>query len=200
MVPPYDIGHVGTGVSGRNPQRNGCRRGAKKGGGAAGNVESGHLQSPPRAPVGLSGAEIRRLFWQLVVVVERTAAQILRWSQWRRWHQAWARYFHYQRRKRQVAQDVPAAEPPPQSNTLEVVWQRLAAMLPPAKRPGRPYAHDRRLVLEAIVFVMQTDCAWNRLPAQFPPWQTVYDQFQRWRTAGIWDHIWMGLEQPDSTG
>ncbi len=77
-----------------------------------------------------------------------------------------------------------------------VVWQRLEPFLPPARRTGRPYAHHRRVVLEAIIYVMQTGCAWNQLPNQFPPWQTVYRQLTAWQASGIWDHIWTGLDQP----
>jgi transposase len=79
---------------------------------------------------------------------------------------------------------------------LDEVGQRLAALLPPTKRTGRPYAYDRQLVLQAIVYVMQTGCAWRDLPATFPPWQTVYAQLCRWKQAGIWDKIWEGFSQP----
>lgn len=91
---------------------------------------------------------------------------------------------------------MPAARGAP----LEAVWQRLAACLPPAKRRGRPYAHDRRVILEAIVYVMQTGCTWQSLPTRFPPWQTVYAQFDRWRKVGIWDHIWAERGAPSAPG
>lgn len=80
---------------------------------------------------------------------------------------------------------------------LEVVWGRLAPLLPPVQRAGRPYTHDRRVVLEAIVYIMDTGCAWQDLPARFPPWKTVHSQLMRWRQAGIWGTIWSGLDQSD---
>jgi Putative transposase of IS4/5 family (DUF4096) len=128
--------------------------------------------------------------------VERTATALLAWSRWRRWHQAWARYHHYRRRESSTppARDSPTVVAP--SDVLEVVWQRLAAVLPPAKRTGRPYAHDRRVVWEAIVYVMQSGCGWREVPTEFPPWQTVYAQLCRWKELGIWDTIWDGFPQP----
>jgi transposase len=87
----------------------------------------------------------------------------------------------------------------PHMDVLEVVWSRLEPLLPPVQRVGRPYDHDRRLVLEAIVDVMQRDCGWRNLPAHFPPWQTVYAQLSRWQQSGIWEKIWSGLEQPHLT-
>lgn len=46
----------------------------------------------------LSVAEIRRLLWHVVFALQRTAAQVLAWSCWRRQHQARAQYWHYKRR------------------------------------------------------------------------------------------------------
>ena len=112
LVPAYHAGDVGTSVFVGCASRTGCRSGAKKGAADFGGDEQfSVLQSPPRAPVGLSCAEIRRLFWQLVVAVERTAGTVLRWSGWRRWHQAWARYHHYRRRAgREIAQTIAQKE------------------------------------------------------------------------------------------
>lgn len=150
------------------------------------------------------------MLWQLVQAVERKASAILEWSNWRRWHQAWARYHHYRRRLAAAAEPA-AAEPATTaaasepiaervSDVTEVVWRRLERLLPAGKRQGRPYSHERRLVLEAIVYVMQTNCGWQHLPSRFPPGQTVHTQWTRWRKSGIWDSIWSGLDQPHPTG
>jgi hypothetical protein len=99
------------------------------------------------------------------LAVERGAAAMLAWSWWRRWHQAWARYSHYRRRKDSApAQHGPVDKAPQvqqlaDGKVLDVVWQRLEPLLPPVRRVGHPYNHSRRLVLEAIVQVMETDCA-----------------------------------------
>jgi hypothetical protein len=200
VVSPHHVGDAGASVFGGRADRNGYRGGAPKRGAGADDDQFGPLQSAPRAPVRLSGAEIRRLFWQLVAVGERSATSIRRWSQWRRWHQAWARYYHSRRRKGQAP---PAHQPGEAAQPLapiDAVWHRLEPLLPPTQRTGRPFAHDRRLVLEAIVYVRQSDCAWRTLPSRFPPWQTVYAQLCRWRETGIWAKIWAGLEQPHPSG
>ena len=133
-------------------------------------------------------------------MVERSAMSILHWSRWRRWHQAWARYYHHRRRQGQVPAAHQQEETIQAPALIDVVWHRLASLLPPTQRTGRPFAHERRLVLEAIVYVMQSDCAWRALPSRFPPWQTVYAQLCRWRATGIWDQMWVGLEQPHPSG
>jgi putative transposase of IS4/5 family DUF4096 len=130
------------------------------------------------------------------LVVERSVQALLDWSSWRRWHQAWARYYHYRRRGNF---EQPRAEEQKQvvaKERTDEVWQRLEQLLPDAHRVGRPYDYSRRLVLEAIVHVMQSNCGWRKLPSRFPPWQTVYAQLRQWRKKGIWDKIWSGFDQP----
>jgi hypothetical protein len=137
--------------------------------------------------------------WQLVLLVERSAAAILRWSTWRRWHQAWARFYHYRRREpgtSPVASEavapgaVSAVDASGASELVEQVWQRLQPLLPTTKRRGRPYSHDRRMIVEAIVHQRRTGCAWNALPSHFPPYQTVHTQLRNWQKSGLWGTAW----------
>lgn len=79
---------------------------------------------------------------------------------------------------------------------VEEVWQRLEPLLLRDERRGRPYSHDRRRIVEAIVYQMQSGCGWNALPKHFPPYQTVHAQLRTWQKSGIWDIAWNGLEQP----
>lgn len=44
--------------------------------------------------------------------------------------------------------------------------------------------HPRRRIAEAILYVDRTGCAWRYLPADFPPWRTVYGYFAAWRDDG----------------
>jgi transposase len=46
-----------------------------------------------------------------------------------------------------------------------------------------------REVVNGIVYVLRTGCSWRLLPHDFPPWNTVYYYFWRWRREGIWDRI-----------
>jgi transposase len=65
-------------------------------------------------------------------------------------------------------------------------WQVIAAHLPgeqPGRR-GRPRIWPRRRIIEAILYLDRTGCAWRYLPCDFPPWQTVYGCFAAWRDDG----------------
>ena len=57
----------------------------------------------------------------------------------------------------------------------------------PARAPGgrgRPRVWPLRCIVEAILYVDRTGCAWRYLPSDFPPWQTVYGYFAAWRDDG----------------
>jgi len=82
------------------------------------------------------------------------------------------------------------------TDILARVWARLEPLLPAQRRLGRQPVYHRRRILEAIVYVMRTDCGWSALPSTFPPWKTVYDLFVNWRRAGIWSEVWQGLKPP----
>jgi transposase len=44
-------------------------------------------------------------------------------------------------------------------------------------------------VVDAILYVVRTGCAWRQLPADFPPWQTLYWYFVRWEQAKVTEKI-----------
>lgn len=48
---------------------------------------------------------------------------------------------------------------------------------------GHPEAHCRRTIVDAIRYVTDNGCKWRSLPADFPPWQTVYGFFTRWQAV-----------------
>ena len=75
----------------------------------------------------------------------------------------------------------------PGSTMTDGQWALLAPLLPAAGstggRGGRPEKWDRRLVLDAIFYLVRGGIAWRALPADFPPHQTVYALFRRWTRA-----------------
>src|SRR6266540_3530929 len=65
-------------------------------------------------------------------------------------------------------------------------WERLQSLLPPQKPPtGRP-AHDHRMIINGILWILRTGAPWRDLPERYGPWQTVASCFYRWKRAGIW--------------
>jgi transposase len=60
-------------------------------------------------------------------------------------------------------------------------WEVLEPLLPPpgntTGKGGRPEKHPRRLLLDAIFYLVRGGIAWRQLPSDFPPPTTVYDNF-----------------------
>ena len=69
-------------------------------------------------------------------------------------------------------------------------WSRVAARfaLPPRGR-GRPRTWTAREILNAIFYIVRSGEAWRLLPHDFPPWQTVYGYYWRWRNSGLWEQL-----------
>jgi transposase len=68
-------------------------------------------------------------------------------------------------------------------------WAVIEPLLPAPSTGGRPEKHPRREIVNAILYVLRTGCAWRMLPHDFPPWQTVYWYFKRWREDGVVDQL-----------
>jgi transposase len=49
---------------------------------------------------------------------------------------------------------------------------------------GCPVTYPRRDVVDAVRYVDRTSCQWRALPADFPPWPTVYHYFRTWNRDG----------------
>lgn len=75
------------------------------------------------------------------------------------------------------------------SDTTDAEWALLEPLLPvPAcetKAGGAPEKHPRREIVDAIRYVVDTGCKWRALPADYPPWRTVWGFMARWTAAGV---------------
>jgi transposase len=75
------------------------------------------------------------------------------------------------------------------SDLTDAQWEIIEPMLPLPKWMGRPFKHDRRDIVDAILYVVRTGCAWRYLPVDFPPWQTVYGHFTQFNARGTTERI-----------
>jgi putative transposase len=63
------------------------------------------------------------------------------------------------------------------SDLLDNEWQKIEKHFEvDYTRGGRPVKHKKREILNAIFYVLRTDCQWRYLPQEFAPWKTVYTQ------------------------
>jgi transposase len=76
-------------------------------------------------------------------------------------------------------------------------WAVIEPLLP-ARNPrhgGRPLKYDRRLILDTILFVLRTGCAWRHVPHDLAPWDAAYRWFTVWTADGTWRGVHEALRQ-----
>ena len=80
----------------------------------------------------------------------------------------------------------------------DVVWEKVAPLLPgKASDPGAT-ARDNRLFLEAVLWRVRTGSPWRDLPLAFGNWNSVFQRFRRWARAGVFERIFAHLsDEPD---
>jgi transposase len=85
------------------------------------------------------------------------------------------------------------------SDLTDAQWTRLEALLQEAvgnrHAGGRPRKYPLRRVTDAVLYVVKTGCQWRQMPIDFPPWQTVYQQFRTWRLRGTWERVTKSLRE-----
>lgn len=75
------------------------------------------------------------------------------------------------------------------SDLSDAEWAILSPLLPPARPGGRPRAVDLRRILNGLLYLVRSGCAWRYLPRDYGPWSTVYHYFRSWRNDGRWEQI-----------
>jgi transposase len=76
-------------------------------------------------------------------------------------------------------------------------WACVQRYLAPPSGRGKLRIHSLRRVIDAIFYVVRTGCPWRYLPANFPPWQTVYYHFRRFRLRGTWHRLYTALHRAE---
>jgi transposase len=73
-------------------------------------------------------------------------------------------------------------------------WELIADLFPPPARTGRPPT-DRRLAVDAILWILRTGAPWRDLPEEeFGSWETFYGLFNSWNASGLLDEILLRLQ------
>ena len=63
------------------------------------------------------------------------------------------------------------------------------ARLPAALFGRRLQPIDRRLIINALLYIAKAGVQWRLLPHEFPAWQTVYHVFRKWTADNTWEAL-----------
>ena len=75
---------------------------------------------------------------------------------------------------------------PYDTDLSDAEWERIRPWLPGPCPHGRPLEVSRREIVNAILYVLRSGCAWRLLPHDLPRWTLVYWYFWTWRRRGVW--------------
>ena len=83
------------------------------------------------------------------------------------------------------------------TDLTDAQWKRLRSVLPAAKngRTGRPRRYPLREIINALLYQARTGCQWRNLPHEFPPWESVYDHFRRWKKTRALERVHEALRE-----
>ena len=66
-------------------------------------------------------------------------------------------------------------------------WAALEPLIPMRRRGVKPKRN--REVISGIIHVLHVGCRWEDCPPEYGPRTTIYNRFNRWSKAGIWQTI-----------
>ncbi len=75
-------------------------------------------------------------------------------------------------------------------------WAVIEPLIPMKRRGVKP--GNNREVISGILHVLKFGCRWRDCPAMYGPHTTVYNRFNRWSKAGIWQTMFSQLVQLDT--
>lgn len=68
-------------------------------------------------------------------------------------------------------------------------WALIEPHLPQHTSLGRPWKHTLRTILDAVLHLLRTGCAWSAVPEWAPPRSTVYDWFRKLVDGGCLERL-----------
>jgi transposase len=159
----------------------------------------------------LTVPEVRCVLLAMAEPDEEKRVFQLRWSVWRRTHQAVAARCKKASRaaKRALGQErasgSDAGEPkltaiaPEEAPLTDEEWEMVEPLIPQRPPAGRTY-NDHRTVLGGILWVARTGSSWREMPEEYGKWETAYRRYELWLKQGLWQCILQALREESLPG
>ena len=75
------------------------------------------------------------------------------------------------------------------SDVTDEEWWFVLPYLLLCREDAGQREHDLRAVFNGVRYVARTGCQWRWIPNDLAPWHTVYQQFRRWLSAGVFEAL-----------
>ena len=74
-------------------------------------------------------------------------------------------------------------------------WAAIAPHLPMVHTG--PARQDDRRIISGILHRLREGCRWRALPAEYGPYTTVFNRYNRWSKRGLWQNMFAALATCD---
>lgn len=78
------------------------------------------------------------------------------------------------------------------SNITDKQWHSIGKYFDPEKRKRK---HPLIEIMNVILYTLVSGCQWRMLPKDFPPYNTVYYYFRKWKHEGDFEYAMLELHQ-----
>ena len=78
------------------------------------------------------------------------------------------------------------------TNLTDKQWQVTENILDPQHRKRK---YPLRDIMNAIMYILKTGCQWRMLPKDFPPHNTVFYYFNKWKQEGVLEELMDALHR-----
>ena len=75
------------------------------------------------------------------------------------------------------------------SDLTDEQWKLIDPHIPPERWGGRTRSVDMREVVNGILYLLRSGCAWRAIPHDLPNWNTCRHYFDRFVRDGTWQII-----------
>ena len=82
-----------------------------------------------------------------------------------------------------------ATRKPYPSDVSDEEWHFVAPYLALVREDAPQREYDLREVFNGLRWVVRTGSPWRYMPHDFPPWEAIYQQTQRWIKAGVFEDM-----------
>ncbi len=82
---------------------------------------------------------------------------------------------------------MPKRKPYYPTDVSDEEWAFVAPYLTLVRQDAPQRHHDLREAFNALRWIVRAGAPWRMMPNDFPPWEAVYQQTQRWLSAGVFE-------------
>lgn len=76
-------------------------------------------------------------------------------------------------------------------------WERIAPLMAGKASDCGVTGQDNRQFVNGVLWIARSGAPWRDLPERYGKWNSVYQRFNRWAKAGIWERIFNALQAVD---